>query len=165
MAPPRVGEAVLGDGLKAVSVLLRITTCRSQPSGTPAKRNPSKKEMLALCEERRIVTPRFGAELGDREMGRETPGDGAHFGRLRKQPGKAERAGQDEMGMSPVRIDLDHLAQALDAVNHSPEIDIGETDKKMPLEEERIARTEPHRFLDMGASLVRRPSKSFMTPA
>jgi len=36
--------------------------------------------------------------------------------------------------MSPVRIDFDRLAQVLDAVNHSPEIDIGETDKKVPLE-------------------------------
>jgi hypothetical protein len=97
-------------------------------------------------------------------MGRKTPGDGTDFGRLREQPAERQRTGQDEMGMSPVWVDFDRLAQALDTASHSPEINIGKTDEKVPLEEERIARTEPHRFLDMGAGLARLPKEELHQP-
>ena len=62
-------------------------------------------------------------------------------------------SGQHEMGVSPVRVDFDRFAQALDPANHTPEVDIGKTDEEMPLKEERIARAEAHRILDMAAGL------------
>src|SRR5271167_3013276 len=79
-----------------------------------------------------MVTHRFGAVFGDGDIGRQTVRDGTDFGRLREQPGKRQRTGQDEMGGSPVRVDFDRFAQALDTANHSPEIDIGKADEKVP---------------------------------
>ena len=111
-------------------------------------------EVLALRQIHRVVAYRFGAVFGDGEIGRESPGDGADLGGLREQPGKRQRTGQDELGEAPVRVDLDRFAHALDPANHSPEIDVGKTDEKVPSEEERISRTEPYRFFDMGASFA-----------
>jgi hypothetical protein len=51
------------------------------------------------------------------------------------------------MGVSPVRVDFDRLAQALDPADQSPEIDIGKTDEEVPLKEERTARTEDRSLL------------------
>src|SRR5271156_2519226 len=97
-------------------------------------------------------------------MRRQMPSDLADFGCLCEQPAERQRAGQDEVGVSPVRVDFHRLAQALDAANHSPEIDIGETDEKVPLEEERIARTKPHRLLDMSAGLASPPEQKLHHP-
>src|ERR1700720_3484743 len=55
-------------------------------------------------------------------------------------------------------------AHALDPANHSPEIDVGKTDEKVPSEEERIARTEPYRFFDMGASFACPPGEKLHQP-
>src|SRR4051794_13502107 len=86
----------------------------------------------------------------------------ARDGGLRRKlplPPRAVRRGpvrrQDKMGVPPVRVYLDRLAQALDSANYPSETNIGETDEKMPLEEKRIARAEPHCFLDMGPGLLR----------
>jgi hypothetical protein len=49
-------------------------------------------------------------------------------------------------------------------MNHSPEIDVGETYEKVPSEEQWIARTEPHRFLDMGAGLACPPEEKLHQP-
>jgi hypothetical protein len=78
--------------------------------------------MLALREVHRLVARRPSAEPGDGEIGHQTLGDRTDFGCLREQPGKRQRAGQDKLGESPIRIDLNRLAQALDPMSHSPEI-------------------------------------------
>src|SRR5215510_7676012 len=101
-------------------------------------------EVLALREEHGIVTNRLGAKLGDGEIWRETAGHGANFRCLLEQSGEGQCAGQDKVGVPPVRVYLDRFAQALDSANYPPEINIGEPDEKVPLEEERIARAEPH---------------------
>src|SRR5215813_5153906 len=92
-------------------------------------------------------------------MGREAAGDRTDFSCLLKQPGERQCTGEHEMGVSPVWVDFNRLAQALDPANHSPEICIGKTDKEVPLKEERIARTESHRFFDMGAGLLGSPEQ------
>src|SRR5215467_13927452 len=120
--------------------------------------------MLALRKEHRVVTHCFGAELGDGEMGSETLGDGADFGGLGEAPAKCQRARQHEVGVSPVGVDFDRLAQALDPASNAPAINIGKADEKMPLEEEWIARVEPHCFLDMSAGLARPPEKKLHHP-
>ena len=71
---------------------------------------------------------------------------------------------QHEVGVSPVRVDFNRLTQALDPARHSPEIDIGKADEKVPLEEERIARAEPHGFLNMGTGFVPPPEEELHSP-
>jgi len=49
-------------------------------------------------------------------------------------------------------------------VNHSSEMDVGNPDEKVPEKKERIARTEPHRFRDMGLGLARSPEEDLHQP-
>src|SRR5215472_18064869 len=110
--------------------------------------------MLALREVVRVVTRSSGAEPGDSEIGYQTLGDGSDFGCVRGQSGKRQRSSQDELRKSPIRIDLDRFAQALDPVNHSPEIHLADAHEEVPMKEERIARAQPHRLRDMSAGVV-----------
>ena len=71
-------------------------------------------EILTLREVHRIVAYCFGAVFGDGKIGHQTLGGGSQTcGGLCEQPGKCQRAGQDELGESPVRIDFDRFAHAL----------------------------------------------------
>src|SRR3954453_22397798 len=110
--------------------------------------------MLTLREVDRVVAHHFAAELGDREIGRETPGNGTDLLCFREQPRKRQRAGQYELREPPVRVDLDRPAQACEAVNHASEIDVGNPDEEMPVEQQWIAGAEPHRLRNMGPSLA-----------
>jgi hypothetical protein len=68
------------------------------------------------------------------------------------------------MGETPVGVDFSRFAQATQRVNRASEIDIRKTDEQVPSEKERIARTEPHRVLDMGARLARPPEEKLHQP-
>src|SRR6516162_903074 len=114
--------------------------------------------MLALRKVYRVVARRPGAEPGDGEIGHQTPADRTDFGGLCEQPGKRQYSSQDELGESPIRIDLDRFAQALDPVNHPPEIHLAYTHEEVPMKEERVARAQTHRLRDMAAG-VAGPSK------
>jgi hypothetical protein len=120
--------------------------------------------MLTLREVHRVVAGRSGAEPGDGKMGHETLGDRTDLGCLCEQPGKRQRTSQDELGESPIRIYLDRLAQALDPVDHPPEIDVGDADEEVPVEEERIARTQRIASATWARVSRARPSENFICP-
>jgi hypothetical protein len=71
-------------------------------------------KVSALRQIHRIVVHCFAAELVDREVGCETPGDDADLGGLREQPGERQGAGEHELRERPIGVDGDRLAQAPD---------------------------------------------------
>src|SRR5260221_9369819 len=120
--------------------------------------------MFPLSEIRRAVTHYFGTELGDRKIWCDAASDGAHFGCFCEQPGQRQRAGQNKLGEPPVRINFDGFAQVLEPMHHTPEIDIGNPDKEVPMKKKWVARTESYRLRDMPPSLPRPPEEELHQP-
>jgi hypothetical protein len=141
---------------------LRCTRLGFSPPGPQP--NTALIEEFALRQVYRVVAYRLRVVFGDGEIGRESPGGGAHFSCFPEQPGKRQRGGQSELGESPIRVDFDRFAQAAQRVNHTSEIDVGETHEQVPSEKERIARTEPHRVLDVGAGVARPTEEKLHQP-
>ena len=120
-------------------------------------------EAFALRQIDRVGADDLGAQLGDGELRCEKQ---AGIGRLGRPPPAARQAptrrpgrnGRAPFGL--ISTDLRRLSAREPLVRDR----CRQTDEKVPEEEERIARTEPHRFRDMGPGLARPPEENFIKP-